>query len=190
MPKQIDYTLTEEELKQIRQAMKHGTSRVSKRATIVYNLHLGHAPGLVAEIHAVSLASVYNYYQRFKGEMEAGLADKERPGRPRKATAAYIQLLEETLDIDPQEEGYAFTMWTQGRLRTYLAEQTGIELSTKAFQDLMHRLGYRYRRPKRDLGHKQDPELREQVKNALEELKKVPKLVSSSYSLWTKAPLD
>ena len=190
MPKQIDYTLTEEELKQIRQAMKHGDSRVSKRATIVYNLHLGHAPTQVAEIHAVSLASVYNYYQRFKAEMDAGLADKERPGRPRKASAAYILLLEETLDINPQEQGYAFTMWTQGRLRSYLTEKTGIELSLKAFQDLMHRLGYRYRRPKRDLSHKQDPDLREQVKDALEELKKEPKSLSSSYSLWTRAALD
>ena len=58
---------------------------------------------------------------------------------------------------------------------TYLAQETGIELSRSVFQDLMQRLGYRYRRPKRDLGHEQDPQLREQVKEALDELKKEPK---------------
>jgi len=95
-------------------------------------------------------------------------------------------LLEATLETDPQTLGYAFTMWTQPRLRSYLAQQTDIDLSERTLQDLMHRLGYRYRRPKTDLGHQQDPELREQVKDALAELKKVPSQAISSYSLWTK----
>jgi hypothetical protein len=47
-----------------------------------------------------------------------------------------------------------------------------------------------YRRPKRDLGQRQDPQLREQVKAALEELKKEPQQGQSSYSLWTKPRLD
>ena len=54
----------------------------------------------------------------------------------------------------------------------------------------MQGLGYRYRRPKRDLGHTQDPDLREQVKAALDELKKEPKQGSLSYSLWTKRRSD
>ena len=81
-------------------------------------------------------------------------------------------------------------MWTQARLRSYLAQETGIELSRSVFQDLMQRLGYRYRRPKRDLGHEQDADLREQVKDALDELKKEPRQVKSSYSLWMKQPSD
>lgn len=186
MPKRHDYTLNEEELKQVREAMKDADARVSKRANIVHGLHLGHHPDELAQMCNVSLTSIYNYYNRFKAEGAEGLPDKARSGRPAKATEDYIKLLEETLDIEPKTQGYAFTIWTQGRLRKYLAQETGIALSRSVFQELMQRLGYRYRRPKRDLGHEQDPDLREQVKQALEELKKEPKQTKSSFSLWTK----
>lgn len=190
MPKQHDYTLNEDELKQVREAMKSPTAKVAKRATIVHGLHLGHRPDELAELHQVSLTTIYNHFNRFKAEGSGGLADRRRSGRPPKATEAYIRLLEATLDIEPQEQGYAFTMWTQARLRSYLAQETGIELSRSVFQKLMHSPGYRYRRPKRDLGHKRDADLREQVKAALEELKKEPKPEKLSYSLWTKVQSD
>lgn len=190
MPKQKEYTLNQTELKQIREAMRSKKAKVVKRATIVHSLHLGHRPDDLAQVHDVSLPTIYACFNRFKAEGQEGLADKGRSGRPRKATEAYIQLLEKTLDIDPQEQGYAFTMWTQSRLRTYLAQETGIELSRSVFQALMQELGYRYRRPKRDLGHEQDTALREQVKDALDELKKEPRHEQSSYSLWTKPPSD
>jgi transposase len=170
--------------------MKHLDARVAKRATIVYNLHLGYRPEEVAQLHDVALASVYNHFQRFKRAGLVGLPDQAKSGRPSKATPAYIDQLEHTLATNPHELGYAFTLWTQARLRTFLAQATGIELSRSRFQDLMHRLGYRYRRPKRDLGYKQDPLLREQVQQALADLKKVPKPVILSYSLWTKVSLD
>jgi transposase len=190
MPKQNDYTLNQTELEQIQVAMRSRTAKVVKRATIVHGLHLGHCPDELAQLHDVSLTTIYNHVDRFKADDEAGLADKGRSGRPRKATAAYIQLLEETLDIDPKEQGYAFTMWTQSRLRSYLAQETGIDLGRSVFQELMQQLGYRYRRPKRDLGHEQDADLRDPVKDALEELKKEPKQEKSSYFLWMKPPSD
>lgn len=187
MPKQNDYTLTEDEQKQIQQAMKNAETRVSRRATVIYNLHQGYKPEEVANWHQISLASVYNHFNRFKTEGIAGLPDKAKSGRPHKATEEYIAVLEETLETDPHDMGYAFTIWTQARLRRYLSEQTGIQLSRSRFQELMQRLGYRYRRPKRDLGHEQDAELREQFKQVLDEVKKQPKQVKSSYSLWTKS---
>lgn len=190
MPKQLDYTLSETELHEIQQAMKHRDARISKRATMVHSLHLEHHPIDVARTHNVSVASVYNQFNRFKSEGAQGLGDKARSGRPKKSTTEYIHLLEETLETNPKTLGYAFTIWTQARLRQYLAKETGIMLSRSIFQDLMHDLGYRYRRPKRDLGYKQDPQLREQVKQALDEVKKEPKQVRSSYSLWTKVQLD
>ena len=172
MPKQHDYTLNEEELKQIRQAMKHLDARVAKRATMVHSRPLGYSPEAVAQMNGVNVTTVYHHFNRFRMEGQAGLPDKAKSGRPAKATPEYIALLEQTLDSDPKEKGYAFTVWTQPRLRSYLAQETGIHLSRSRFQVLLQQLGYRYRRPKRDLGHKQDPELREQVKAALAEVKK------------------
>ena len=56
-------------------------------------------------------------------------------GRPRKATPAYIKRLEET----PKDKGYAFTLWTQARLRPYLEQETGIRISRGRFQALLKR---------------------------------------------------
>lgn len=186
MPKQIDYTLTEDELTQITVAMKSKKVQVSRRASIVHSLHLGYKPEEVAELHQVSRATVHNNFRRFKAEGKTGLKTKPIPGRPAKATLEYIEQLEKTLKSNPQDQGFAFTLWTQARLRTYLAEQTGISLSRARFHDLMRRLGYVYRRPKYDVGHRQDAELRQQVTKALDELKKEPKSAKLNYSLWMK----
>lgn len=187
MRKRNSYTLTETELKQIRVAMKHQDSRVSKRATIIHRLHLGDKHEDIARSHDVSVASVYNYYNNFKDEGVNRLEDRPRSGRPRKASPEYITLLEDTLERDPQELGFAFTVWTQKRLRTYLAAQTDISLSRARFHELMKELGYVYRRPKHDVAHQQNASLREQAVEALDELKKEPKPIKLSYSLWTKA---
>lgn len=190
MPKQNDYTLSDEQLEQMREVMKSPMARVAQRASVLHSLHLGYRVEEVAQIHQISAASVYNHVQRFKTEGVAGLPDKPKSGRPRKATLAYITLLEETLATDPKDKGYGFAVWTQARLRQYLAQQTGIVISRSRFQELLDQLGYVYRRPKRDLGQRQDPQLRQQVKAALDELKKQPQQGQSSYSLWTKHKSD
>lgn len=186
MPKARDYSLSKEQLEQVRSAMKSDRASVARRATVLYNLHLGYSVEEVAEMHQVSTASVYKTVARFEAEGIEGLPNKPIPGRPRKATPAYIELLHETLESDPQALGFAFTIWTQPRLRAYLAEQSGIHLSRSRFQELMQREGYVYRRPKYSVSQAQDAELRQQVHDALEELKKEPRHKTSSYSLWTK----
>ena len=50
--------------------------------------------------------------------------------------------------------------------------KTGIHLSQNRLSEVPQEEGYVYRRPKKDLSHKQDADLREQVKKALEEVKK------------------
>lgn len=187
MPKQNDYTLTEDELEQVQKAMKNNQARIAQRATILYNLHQGYSVKEVAEMHQVSVATVYNNVERFQSKGVEGLPNKPIPGRPRKATPEYNLLLGETLERDPQAMGFAFTVWTQARLRAYLQQQTGISLSRARFQGLMQDLGYVYRRPKYDVAHKQDAQLRQQMIAALDELKKEPRRAKSNYSLWTKA---
>lgn len=91
----------------------------------------------MSELHQVSHATVHNNFRRFKAEGKAGLKTKPTPGRPAKATLEYIEQLEKTLNSNPQDQGFAFTLWTQARLRVYLAEQTGISLSRARFHELM-----------------------------------------------------
>lgn len=149
---------------------------------------MGYTPQEVAHLQNLSLATVYNNFNRFAKEGITNLGDQAREGRPRKANATYVALLEATLETDPQSLGYAFTVWTLPRLCTYLHEQTGIDLSVRSLQRVLIQLNYRYGRPKRDLGHQHDPALREQVQEALIEVKKTPSNLRLSYSLWTKQP--
>jgi transposase len=190
MPKHNDYTLSEAQLKQVREAMKSPNARMAQRATVLHSLHFGYRVEEVGHMQHLSRGRIYNHVQRFQAEGLAGLPDKPKSGRPRKASPEYIHLLEQTLASHPQALGYGFSVWTQARLRRYLAQQTGIDISRSRFQELLERLGYVYRRPKRDLGQHQDPQLREQVIAALEELKKAPPPGTSNYSLWTKLKSD
>ncbi len=78
----------------------------------------------------------------------------------------------EVIEKEPSEFGYDFTIWTIDRLRAHLEKKTGISLSESRFRALLKRKGYRYRRPKYDLGHLQDKEAKAKAAEVPEELKK------------------
>ena len=82
MPKHNGYTLTDKEVEQIQVAMRSDKARVAKRATVLYNLHQGYNVKEVSEIHQISVATVYNYVERFQSEGIEGLPNKPIPGRP------------------------------------------------------------------------------------------------------------
>ena len=92
------------------------------------------------------------------------------------------------IEKEPTDFGYDFTIWTIDRLRAHLEKETGIRLSESRFRVLLKRKGYRYRRPKHDLGHLQDKEAKAEVAEMLEGLKKRSSETISSSSLWTKRP--
>jgi len=187
MPKQHDYTLSEEELVQIQIAMKSHNAKVAKRASVIYSLHLAYHPTEVSRLHQVGLGTVYNHFNRFKAEGIAGLPNKDKSGRPPKADEAYRQRLREVLESEPQVFGLGFSVWTLPTLQAFMERDTGVGLSQNRISEVLKDEGYVYRRPKKDLGHKHDPELREQVKSALDEVKKVPKTQPCAYSIWTKS---
>jgi len=186
MPKQNDYTLKEDELKEIREAQKSTNGRVSQRANVLHSLHLGYAPQEVARLQNVSLATVYNHYNRYQAEGIGGLSDKPKSGRPAKANDAYRRELLAVIETRPEDLGLGFSIWTLPSLQEYLRRKTGIKLSQNRLAEVLQEEGYVYRRPKKDLGHKHDENLRREVQEALAELKKTPKARILGYSLWMK----
>ena len=189
MPKPRDYHLKKRELEAIVTAIRHDQRpEVRQRCTTINLLHLGHKPEEIAEMQGVSVPSIYNWINRWrKGGIE-GLATQPRSGRPPLADESYAVAVEETLAKEPGELGYGFRIWTVDRLRAHLEKQTGISLSESSFRELLKRKGYRYRRPKQDLGHLQDKKAKVQAGKLLEELKKRSSETISSSSLWTKRP--
>lgn len=136
----------------------------------------------------VSANTIYEWHKRWRIEGIDGLAHRPRSGRPPKADETYCNLLEVALETEPADFGYSFTIWTTDRLRAHLEEQTGISMSRGRFAILMGRLGYVYRRPKRDLSEKQDQEAKAEASQLIEALKKGRNSVILSFSLWTKQP--
>jgi transposase len=67
------------------------------------------------------------------------LRDKREQGNYRKATEQYIKLLLEVVETKPRLLGYEFGRWTAQRLSTYLAQATGIELSSKQISRILQK---------------------------------------------------
>lgn len=76
------------------------------------------------------------------------------------------------IEQDPQDLGYAFSIWTAERLRLHLKAKTGIELKPTQFRGLLKENDYVYRHPKHDLINLQDASARQVAEAWLEELKK------------------
>lgn len=187
MAKARDYHLKDEELAELETAIRRDKRpEVRQRCSAIRMLHLGHKAEEVAEMQMVSKPTLYGWWKRWCAGGVEGLANKPRSGRPPKADKAYIALMEEVVEQEPSELGYSFRLWTIDRLRAHLAKETGIELSEARFRALLKQNGYRYRRPKHDLGHLQDPEAKKDADELLEKLKKRSSETKLHSSLWTK----
>jgi transposase len=189
MPKRINYTLTDEQVQQVEHAITHDPrAEVVRRATAIRLLHQGHTPEATGHLLAASRASVQNWHKRWRDGGVDGLANLPLPGRPAKASRTYRDLLERTVETDPHELGYEFSVWTLDRLLQHLERETGIRLSEGRLAIWLKRWGYVYRQPKVDLKHKQDAAVRAEVQAWLDEAKKQPKSGPAAFSLWTKRP--
>jgi transposase len=187
MPKRLNYTLTEDELTMVRQAISSDKRpAVRHRATALHLLHQGMKPQEVADTVAVSPGSIYKWHARWReGGLDA-LANQPKSGAPPKADEAYWQRVGEVLEQEPSAFGYDFTLWTTARLKAHMLVETGIELSVSRFRTVMAERGYVYRRPKHDLKSLQDPEARAAAEKQLDELKKGRLPASTISSLWMK----
>jgi transposase len=124
-------------------------------------LGAGEHPTKAAAAVGCSLASIYNWasaWNRPTDRRGRPLARKldtvgEAPhgGRPRRLDSAAEAEVGRLLAADPQARGYAATDWTVPLLRTQLGRQ-GHALSARTLRRALHRLGYRWKRPKYVLG--------------------------------------
>ena len=141
--------------------------RADARVLVADGLTLTAAAALVQ----TSDSRVRAWRDRFLAEGRDGRADRPRRGRPGKLDAAADQTLGDLLTRSPLDEGYPVTTWIVADLTDALARR-GWPVSTATVHRALHRLGYRYRRPKHDLPHRQDPEAVASARHALAELQK------------------
>ncbi len=136
-------------LDQAQQAVR--TVRAWRRYQAVRLLADGREASEVAQVLGCSVSSVYYWAADWREQKVAGLAEGPHEGRPRRLDATAEAQLEQLLAADPQAHGYAATDWTVPLLGTELAKQ-GYALSERTLRRTLHRLGYRWKRPKYLLG--------------------------------------
>jgi len=162
--------------------------RVRHRADGLLLLADGMSVGRAARTLRTSGGRLRAWRRRFLADGRAGLADRPRPGRPPKLDAAARRLLEQALARSPLDDGYPVTTWTAADL-TDLLGRHGWAVSPATVYRALRALGYRYRRPRHDLTHRQDAEAVASAKHALAELQKrglLPGLDSASCT-WMSA---
>lgn len=111
----------------------------------------GRAAGDVATVLGCSVSSVYYWADDWRTAGLTGLAEGPHAGRPRRLDDAAEVTLRQVLAADPQAYGYRATDWTVPLVRTELARR-GAAVSERTLRRTLHRLGYRWKRPKYVLG--------------------------------------
>lgn len=110
----------------------------------------------VARSLGCSQASVYAWSAAWREQGVAGLVEGPHRGGPVKLGATAARVLTELLATDPQTHGHRATGWTVPLLRTELAAR-GTVVGERTIRRALHRLGYRWKRPRYLLG-RPDPD--------------------------------
>ena len=90
----------------------------------------------------------------------------------------------ETIEKSPEDLGYEFGRWTTARLATYLAQETGIELSGEQVRRILQQKKYAYLWAKYSLEDKQDLQKRLMFKEKLEGYISVSKQQPEKLQVW------
>jgi len=113
--------------------------------------------GEIAEIVRESEATVLRWLKRYMAEGVEGLQDAPRPGRERTVTDMYRERLVEAVRRRPRSLGLSFSVWTLQRLADYMAEESGIRVSTETVRRTLKDAGIVLSRPQHTISSP-DPE--------------------------------
>ena len=134
--------------RELRRRARSEVGRVSERIRMVLLSDRRYRVPQIAAIFECREATVRGWLARFDAEGVAGLYDRPRAGRPRKADAAAREVIRREVDATPAAAGYAFGFWTVVTLTAHLAQRYGRQLSRPTVRRVLWALGYRWRRPR------------------------------------------
>src|SRR3712207_1246054 len=112
--------------------------RVRERLEMVKAAALGQDLAAIARWSGRSPETVRRWLAAYQEGGIVSLADAPRQGRPPKADAAYLTVLEAAVDTAPRTLGLPFDVWTSRRLSAYLAQQTGVRIAPGWLRVLLH----------------------------------------------------
>ena len=158
--------------------------RVRRRAQTLLLVEQGQTLASAARLMGTAAHRIRIWQTRFAAEGRQGLLDRSRRGRPPALDAAACAFLEAALEQGPQAYGLLVTIWSIRDLQALLQRERGITVSVCTLHRVVHALGYRYRRPRHDLRHRQDAEAVAAAKQVLTWLEKKA-LLSPNDPIWS-----
>jgi transposase len=110
--------------------------------------------------------SVRRYVKAFLADGFDGLAPRPHPGRPPRVTVADLEAVEARIDQSDRT-------WTTPQLVEWLDAERGVRVCAEHLGRLLRRRGFRWKRTKQSIAHKQrNPKLRRAAERELVALKK------------------
>ena len=85
-----------------------------------------------------------------------GLKIGKSPGRPPKMDDEAKAALEYALDHHPRDLGYSLAVWTLAALQDFLRQEIHVSVHIETVRATIKKMGYRHKRPKLSLKHKQN----------------------------------
>ena len=126
--------------------------RQYRRAQALLWLDEGERPATIAQRLRVHRDTIYawavRYQQCRRQRVPTRLRDSARPGRPRQLAERVERVLVQVLETAPQAQGYRASQWTTPLLGQYLREHQALAVSEVTVRRCLHRLGYRWKRPR------------------------------------------
>lgn len=130
---------------------QEGRVRRWRRYRAVLLLAAGQSPAQVAQALSCGLSTVYAWAAAWRNAGIAGVQEGAHGGGWWVLDAAGEELLAGFLGTDPQTRGHQATGWTVPLLHGELT-RLGYRLSHRTVRRAIHRLGYRWKRPRYVLG--------------------------------------
>ena len=135
------YTLTDKQLADLKRAHRMQRKKShADRIKAVVALANGWTPVQIADMLLIDEKTVRNYFDRFCENGVGGLLNDNYKGASPKLSDDHIRSLTQHLD----DTIYSDSM----DIIEYIKSEYGIEYSRSGFTDLLHRLGYSYKKPK------------------------------------------
>lgn len=92
--------------------------------------------------------TVQYWVRRFEDEGFAGLADADRPGRPKKMSEQQLAEVSKALRGPPRNFGLSTNIWDGKTLSAFIKQQYNLDLGVRQCQRLFRQLGFRLRKPR------------------------------------------
>jgi transposase len=133
-------------------------TRQLQRAQAMLWLAEGESVATVAHLLRVSRQTIYGWTMRLHKveafDLAKRLCDGIRSGRPPTAQGIIDPLIDQIIESDPREAGYASTVWTAGLLQHYLVEQHQVAVSRRSISYALERLEIIWKRPRHTLARR------------------------------------